>query len=244
MHIKGDFSRYDRESSILAARYFLKCLPQYNDDTDSLNAFAEEVYDLIRQKLYENIVRVLLMDKYPRFYEKGLDEQMRFLIAQGWEKRKNCDKKPFFDFTFATDASLVGIGAPTHVFLPGVAKALGTACIIPEHAEVANAVGAVIADISAEAKVEILPNYTAGGIAGYTVHDPKGNRVYDTLEEASRVAIEAAVRSATEEARRRGALGELSVNTQLHPRIVYAREGQPVDLGTSAVAAVTGRIGM
>ena len=62
---------------------------------------------------------------------------------------------------------MIGIGAPTHVFLPDVAKALGTNCIIPEHAEVANALGAVIADISAKAQVEIVPDYTAYG--GYAI---------------------------------------------------------------------------
>lgn len=242
MHIKGDFSLYDKEASMLAARYFLRCLSHYNDDTDSLYAFTDEVYDLVKQKLYENVVRILLTDKYPKLCEKGLDEQMRFLIAQSWKKRKESNDKPFFDFDFTTVASLIGIGAPTHVFLPDVAEALDTNCIIPEHAEVANAVGAVIADISAKAQVEISPNYTTGGIVGYTVHAPNGNQVYDTLEEASCAATEAAIQSATEEARRRGALGELSVDTQLSPKIAYAREGQAIDLGTSAIAVVTGRI--
>jgi N-methylhydantoinase A/oxoprolinase/acetone carboxylase beta subunit len=244
MHVKGDFTLFDKESSVLAARYFLKCLPDYNDNTDSLNAFTDKVYDLIKQKLYNNIVRVLLTDKYPKLREKGLNEQMCFLISQGWTQRKGCGNKSFFDFDFTTVASLIGIGAPTHVFLPDVAKALGTNCIIPEHAEVANAVGAVIADISAKARVEISPNYTPGGILGYTVHTPNGNQVYDTLEEASCTATEAAIQSATEEARRRGALGELSVDTQLSPKIAYAREGQAIDLGTSAIARVTGRIEM
>jgi hypothetical protein len=242
MHIKGDFSLYDKEASMLAARYFLKCLPHYNDDKDSLNAFTDEVYDLVKQKLYENIVRVLLTDKYPKQFEKGLDEQMSFLISQGCTRRKDYASKPFFDFDFTTIATLIGIGAPTHVFLPDVAKALGTNCIIPEHAEVANAVGAVIADISAKAQVEISPNYTVGGIAGYTVLTPNGNQVYDTLEEANSAAIETAIQSATEEARRRGALGELSLDTQLSPKIAYTREGQVIDLGTSAIAIATGRI--
>ena len=244
MHIKGDFSLYDKQASLLAARYFLRCLPRYNDDTDSLNAFADEVYDMVKQKLYENIVRVLLADRYPGMCENSLDKQIRFLVSQNWTQRKECGNKQFSDFNITTVASLIGIGAPTHVFLPDVAEALGTNCIIPEHAEVANAVGAVIADISAEAQVEISPNYTTGGIAGYTVHTPKGNQVYGTLEEASDKAIEAAIQSVTEEARRRGALGELSVRTQLVPKTAYANEGQAIDLGASAIAVATGRIEM
>ncbi len=242
MHIKGDFILYDTESSILAARYFLRCLSHYHDDADSLSAFADEVYNFVKQKLYENIVRILLTEKYPEQFEKGLDEQTRFLISQGWKLRKSDCTIPFFDFGFKTVASLVGIGAPTHVFLPDVAKALGTNCIIPEHAEVANAFGAIIADISTKAQVEIKPINTAGGIVGYTVYAPNGRQVYNTLEEASCAAKEAAIQSATEEARRRGALGELSVDIQLSARIVHAKKDVAVYSGTSAIAVATGRI--
>lgn len=244
MHIKGDFSLYDKESSELAARHFLKWLPHYNDDTDSLTAFLDKVYDLIKQKLYENIVRVLLTDKYPKLYERGVDEQMRSLVSQSWVQRRERGNKAFSNFDFTTAATFIGIGAPTHVFLPEVAEALGTTCIIPEHAEVANAIGAVIADVSTKVQVEISPNYTAGGIEGYIVHTPNGNQIYDKIEEAYCAATEAAVQSATEEARRRGALGELSVDTQLSPQIAYSKEGQTIDLGTSAIAVATGRIEM
>lgn len=242
MHIRGDFSLYDKEASMLAARYFLKCLPGYNDDMESLDTFSEEVYDLVKKKLYENIVRILLADKYPKMCENGLDKQMSSLISEGWKQQKEHGDRLFFDFGFTTAATLVGLGAPTHVFLPDVAKALGTGCTIPEHAEVANAVGAVLADISAKARIEIMPNYTVGGITGYTVYTSDGNTVYETKEEASCAATEAAIRSATGEARKRGALGELSIDTRIHSEIAHAREGQKIELGISVIAIATGRI--
>ena len=242
MHIKGDFTAYDQEAARLAARCFLKGLPQYPDHDDSLLPFADEVYDKIKQLLYENIVRILLANRYPKLFENGLDEQLRSMISQRWVQRMEDPAGSFFNLDLTTKAALIGIGAPTHVFLPDVAQALGTRCIIPEHAEVANAVGAILADITTKVQVEISPILTAGGIIGYTVHAPSGRQEYPTLEEASEAATRSAIQSAIEEARRRGALGELSVQTDLSPHVAHAKDGMAVDLGASAVAIATGRI--
>ncbi len=56
---------------------------------------------------------------------------------------------------FETKGVLIGVGAPTHIFLPRVAEALGSQCILPEHAEVANALGAVLADVRAKVEIEV-----------------------------------------------------------------------------------------
>ncbi len=242
MHIKGDYAAYDREASVLAARFFIRCLPQYRYTPDGLDAFADEVYDAVRQKLYENIVRVLLTDKYPHLGKQGLDEQLRFLIDRGWQERQTSGV-PFFGISMTTPAALVGIGAPTHLFLPEVAAALGTRCHIPQHAEVANAVGAVLADISASAHVEISPHYTSIGISGFAVLAPDGPQDFETLEEASDAAIQAAVQAAESEARRRGALGRLFVQTTLKPITASTGAGEEILLGATALAVATGRIG-
>ena len=241
MHIKGDFTAYDGEASVLAARYFLQCLPDYEDNGQSLTAFADEVYDCVRQKLYENIVRILLMDKYPHLGKKGLDSQLRFLITCSWQERKTSGT-PFFGIHMDTPAALVGIGAPTHLFLHGVATALGTRCVVPQHAEVANAVGAVIADVSANAHVEISLNYSSIGITGYTVLAPDGPLVFETLEEASAAARSEAVRAAETEARLRGALGALTIEADVTNNIAFTGGGEEILLGATAHAAVTGRI--
>lgn len=244
MHIRGDFSLHDREASVLAARYFLNALPQYEDTDEDLIRFSNAVYDKISQRLYENIVRILIINKYPQLLKKSGEEQLSYLISQSWLERHEKKEQQFFQFDFSTSASLIGIGAPTHIFLPEVAKALGASYIIPEHAEVANAVGAIIADISAKAVVEVFPNYTSGGPVGYTVLTLDGNRVIESLEEAIEEAKKTATSLAIEEAKRRGALGELSAQTRVNPQIAYAKGGSSVDLGTTVTAVVQGRISM
>jgi hypothetical protein len=61
--------------------------------------------------------------------------------------------------TFSCPDTLVDVGAPKHLFLPVVAQRLGTKVLIPDHAEVANALGAIVGKASAVAQIEI--NYRA-----------------------------------------------------------------------------------
>lgn len=244
MHIRGDFEVYDKEASELAVKYFMNCLSSFTKKHGSVESFCEEVYDLIKHKLYDNIVNVLLADKYPDIIKNGAGEQLSSLISQCYLDSRQSSDSAFFEMSFNTSAALVGIGAPTHVFLPDVAKALGADCIIPEHAAVANAVGAVSADISAKVLVQISPNITEDGAAGYTVYGADSKYVYAEIDKATEAALEEAVRQASEEARIRGALGELSIKTKVTPKISYAAEGVEIDLGTSVEAFATGRIEM
>ena len=83
---------------------------------------------------------------------------------------------------------LVAIGAPVAAYYPEIARRLGTTLSIPEHAAVCNAVGAVAGVVSQS--VEILVNQPSFNV--FRVHDPAGNRDYETsaaaLEHARRIA--------------------------------------------------------
>jgi len=239
MHIKGDFDRYDKAASILGAKYLLKVLPEYKQTKNDLLRLCDDVYDLVCRKLYENIVRIMLTNKFPKLFGKGINEQLTTLIRQSWNEAAD---NGFFGLDFRTEATLIGIGAPTHIFLPKVAEKLGTNYIVPAHAEVANALGAIIADISVQTRVTISPDYTPNGISGYTVRATDESKVFDTLEEAIAFAKKSAETSAVSDARRRGALGELKMETKVEPDTAYTNEGIAIDLGTSVTASATGRI--
>jgi N-methylhydantoinase A/oxoprolinase/acetone carboxylase beta subunit len=235
MHIKGDFSEYDVEASILAVKYMLSALGRPGT-RDEINSLADEVYSLVEGYLYENLLRILLTQQYPAQFKDGLDEQTLFLIRQSWAAR-DTDANALFRYSFETPAALVGIGAPTHIFLPAVAKALGTTCVLPEHAEVANALGALKADINVVTRVEISQRLAAGKMY-YIVHAPTGSRRYDELSDARTAALDAAAAAALSEARSRGAVGDISAQTRMSKRSMVSSWGTDVDLGLAAVAEV------
>jgi N-methylhydantoinase A/oxoprolinase/acetone carboxylase beta subunit len=240
MHLKGDFSEYDTEASELAAKYVL--LSQHRKATpEAIAALADEVYGLVEGRLYENLLRIILAQQFPERFRDGLDAQTQFLIREAWAKRDG-DENPLFRYSLGTNAALVGIGAPTHIFLPAVAKALGTRCLLPEHAEVANALGALKADINVTVRVEISQRLAAGKTY-YIVHAPTGSRRFDDLDEAQAAAQDASAQAAEQEARSRGAKGRLDVNTYMRKHNVTSQWGTDVELGLAAVSEVAMRLG-
>ena len=244
MHIRGDYACFDVQTARLAARCFLRALPEYDDDQESMNDLCDEVYNLVKRRLFENIARVFIETGYRDICPNGIDDQVRKIIARQWEKRGAAPGSSFFELRYDTTAVLIGAGAPTHIFLPDVADALGVRCIIPENSEVANAVGAAVADISAQATVSLHEGVTDDGDTYYTITAPGMREEYPTYEEAVNAAREAAGKMAAEEARRRGALGELTITVGEKARRSADKDGNAVDLGTKICAVATGRMGL
>ncbi len=242
MHIRRDYDAFDAEASRLAAHYFLRVLPDLEDDEEGMEALCGRVYELVERRLFENIARVFIESTYPDVYKDGLDSQTKALIARKWARRDEKEDEDFFSLRLDASAALVGIGAPIHLFLPEVAKALGVRCVIPEHSGVANAIGAVVADVNARSTVEIRSGFGADGRFSYTIHAADRMERYEDAEEALNAARAAARELAESEARRRGALGELSVSVRVDAHSGTDRYGATVDLGTTVIATASGRL--
>ncbi|NLT13511.1 MAG: hydantoinase/oxoprolinase family protein [Clostridiales bacterium] len=241
MHIRGDYTEYDREASVLAGRVLLRRLGR-EDTPEELIALADEVYSLAGEKMYVNLLRILLKQQYPESFADGLDAQTEFLIRQGWAMR-HTEESALIRYGLGTRAALVGIGAPTHVFLPAVAKALGAEYVLPENAEVANALGALKADINALVRIEISKALESSGHSYYIVHAPAGSSRFNDLDEAIETARAASEEAALKEARARGALGELAVSTTVEKHSTLSKWGTKVELGCATVSEVTVRVG-
>ena len=69
------------------------------------------------------------------------------------------------------DLPVVGLGASAPVYYPRIAAALGARAVIPEHADVANAVGAVVGRVEVRREITILPS-EAGGFRVPAQPDP------------------------------------------------------------------------
>ena len=242
MHIRGDYSVFDAEASTLAARYFLKVLAEFKDDEASMAKLCDRVYGFVKRRLFENIARVFVETAYPELCKGGVDDQIRGLIARRWEKRNEPENDGFFALKLDARAALVGIGAPIHLFLPDVARILGVQCVIPEHSAVANAIGAVVADISARVSVEIRSGFDQEGNFRYTVHERDMVESFEDYDQAIEGAKVAAKRLAVAEARGRGALGDLTVEAVVDHRLAEDRDGASIDLGTVVHAVASGRL--
>jgi len=238
MHLKGDFVRFNVEAARLGASFAASCL------STTPERLADMVYDGVKKKLYQNIVRVLLEERSPFYRRNDHDDRLETLISDSWEASRNGIQQHLLHFGFRTPAALVGIGAPIHIFLPDVARALSAPCIVPQQAGVANALGAILGNVTATCEVEIKPQYTVGGITGYIVFGKTRNTRVAGKQESIEIGIREAEAAAREEAVRRGAAGSVALTSRVVTSAAPASDGSDVLLGIKVIAAAIGRVAM
>jgi N-methylhydantoinase A/oxoprolinase/acetone carboxylase beta subunit len=120
---------------------------------------------------------------------------------------------------------IIAIGAPVSSYFPSVASQLGAELIIPEHAEVANAIGAITGSIIETVDVLIDPIYSPAGLVCYTVHTPIDKVDFPDLQSAVTYAEKTAQNLARERALRAGAGKQLDVRIQRVDETATPAEG-------------------
>jgi N-methylhydantoinase A/oxoprolinase/acetone carboxylase beta subunit len=238
MHIRGDYNQFRSEASVLGAEFVALNLGV------SVEELCDAVYDEVKRKLYVSVVKAMLENKNQHYLQEGIGEEVERFINESYEIAKSGLRHDFISVMFSTSFVLAGAGAPIHLFLPDVARMLGTKAVIPEHYEVANALGAVVGNVFVEKIVKISANYTVLGIADYTVFGDAETKTLKTLEEAEAFAIQDATEAARREAQKRGAQGELTTTYRLEQNIAEARGGVKVYLGTEVVGLAVGSVGL
>lgn len=238
MHLRGDFTRFDKAASTAAAAYVSARLRL------SADALCDQVYDRVKKTLYLHLAQTLLEARDPSF--KGeLEKGLHSLLEWSWDHRN--DPAGMLSFSPRTAWDIVGIGAPIHVFLPEVAQALGARCLIPENAPVANALGAIVANISASVTVQVQPALADDQTEYFRIYAPEKQWTEENYETACRLAAEEAEREAREEAARRGAAGEVVVSSRVERDTAAightAGSMMEIIVTTRVVATATGAAG-
>lgn len=204
MHLTGDFTGWDRNAAYYGAMVMAH---QINASLDEL---IKMVNENVKERLYYDIVRMLMEDEDERLLKGGISNQLNDLLVMSYRKKlkaiSNTEKNDdLMTCNFSTSATLVGIGAPIHIYLHDIASVLNTNCIIPENAGVANAIGAIMGNVMAEESVLIKPQYSVAGITGYIVYSPSGNKEFQKHADAVEWAKTKAHQMAEESALARGA---------------------------------------
>ena len=214
MHLQGDYTKYPTQAAELGAQFIASSVGM------TVRQLGAMVYDTVKKKLYDSIVQILLKENMPRFNKTGFSSEVRALLDRSWDMAQG-KKSEHLNFGFKTSSVLIGAGAPIHVFLPDVAQVLGATCLIPKHAEVANAIGAVSGNITASYTIQIQPHEE-----GYIVFGPSGNYTTQNLEKATAIAQNQAEQEARAEAIRRGASKNMVVETTINPLFVRTKSGK------------------
>jgi N-methylhydantoinase A/oxoprolinase/acetone carboxylase beta subunit len=134
---------------------------------------------------------------------------------------------------------LVAIGAPVEAYMPRASEQLNTELVIPDHAEVANAVGAVTGSVVQQVRVTIQP---LDEDKGFRLHLPDCVCDFSSLKESVQHAEETMPERVEKMARRAGA-DHIEVRMERFDNVAPVRGGwaERIYLSTELTFTAVGR---
>ena len=139
------------------------------------------------------------------------------------------------DFSLRLNRPVIGLGAPAPAYYPAVAARLGTRAVVPEHAGVANAVGAVAGGV----RVRAAGTVTRPGDGIYRVFVGERPRNFPDLDAATAHARRLLEARARRDALDAGA-GEVNVSFERHDKVAVV-EGRETLVESTVAAVASGR---
>ncbi|MBQ9032141.1 MAG: hypothetical protein IJ106_11920 [Parasporobacterium sp.] len=211
MVLKGDLTLYDPAAARAVVSY-----TAMNLDLDAAK-IPDLIYEMVIRKMYQSVGAYILQKQYPTrdhyfapenteplldaFYQQAVrdladDPEGDASTALVRERPVSSPEQaalPAAVMRLTTPLPLVGIGAPIHVFLPAVAKLLGTRAILSEYSHVANALGAAAGRKTAYVDVPIAADYDGFSLAGYSVMHNCRKHLFEEADDAIAFAKEIAL---------------------------------------------------
>ncbi|MDJ0607727.1 MAG: hydantoinase/oxoprolinase family protein [Kiloniellales bacterium] len=229
-HLLGLHAQWNAEAARLGAAIWLWRLGRSRlESFADPEAFARRVFDQVLVQSGRALVGAALAEAgEPGLDDAGLVE--RALMAPERKARGGVD------FAVKLGRPVVAVGAPAATYYGALADRLDTEIIVPPHAEVANAVGAVAAGVVQ--RVEAL--ITSPEEGRYRVHLSSGLRDFGQLEGATAYAVEEARRLAGAAAERAGA-ARSEVKIARKDVVAEAADGREVFFETRITATAFGR---
>ena len=230
----------ETEEASMAASLALSCMT-LSTGMDGAE-ILDEVYRQVKERLYCKIIRLLWRDSHRETEE--LPGDLDNLAKEVFAKEMEGDRMRFYRPGFATDAVLLGTGAPIGIFLPDVAKALHTDWKVSEFSSVSNALGAVIGDICAYETVHVRTDYIApeadAGSGNFIVYG-QFREAFEDMDSAVERAGEIARKKAEKQAVRCGAKSIRSLAVEVKILGGSTRYGQ-IDVGADVTACARGEV--
>ena len=220
-------SEWDRSAAETAARLFAR--QRGNDGrpvASGPEVLARRIVDTLTRRSAEVVLDAVFADDG---FEQA--EPSRSFVAQAALDRHSRLLRPRLELT----APLVGLGASASTYYPAVAEFLGASSAVPEHADVANAVGAVVGRVRISRSVTI----TCPGVGSFRAHlggDAQDFTSFEAARNAVTTALDTATRAAAAEA------GAAEVHVALATDIRDATvEGKSMLVEATITATATGR---
>ncbi len=238
-HVLGMSDHWDSQAARLGAKIWarqMRHLYGYGSwpDGDAV-APCQEVFHLVTSKISQTLIEAGL-NQHGKLADSQSQNLTRLLadivLGQGRSKEVN----PLFKLEFSQNYPLVAVGGPAADYFPDVAKKLKVSLNLPENAETANAIGAVLGAVVQIAHVTVAqPQF---GVF-YLFHKDQPIRFENlepAIEEATRIARQEATSMAV-------AAGATAVETRIRQDANHVRHDIDGELfvSTRITAIASGR---
>ena len=212
LHVTGDFTSFDAEAAMLGAKLIAR------QKTGIGQPIAETPEELASRTLSELHRRtgLALMDAALAHDGAGEMQATNNPLLANLYRDDTTSKDSLVKLSLELGTGLVALGASAATHYPHVARRMGVELTVPDHAEVAGAVGAAAGSV----RQRVMISVTQPSEGRYRVHLPGGPRDLGVMDEALASAREVAGQLAEERARKAGAASvsiEISEDIKLVP---------------------------
>ena len=224
LHATGQLLLWDAEAprrmcEMYAKLLGIECLP-----------FIQQGHDHFVRRLAMELLKTQLADAFDPDALEGSPAAMALIDRALGVTADACSVK------IALQTPVIGIGAPAHFFLPAAARLLQCEAIIPEHANVANAIGAITSLVRIHRRVVIAVDDRGR----YRIEGLSGTPTFDKIAAAQDFAI-AQLQQMVRELGRQAGTDQLRVEVCVHDRMVPIKDGQQLFLERTIDASLSGR---
>lgn len=224
LHVLGLLKQWDRRASVLGARLLAAGLEQ------SPETFAAAVREQTSYSIAFSVFRKSLAAQGCELSEGGEgDALLELALRRRQQPAEGSRLEP------ELDAAVIGVGAPAWAFMERAGELDGAPVLLPDHAEVAGAVGAVVGSFALDYAVQITPLPDGR----FRAHNPLGVADFDLLDQAVEATKTQLLPWMQERARKAGAADPQVECARYDDTVWFAGHKRSMYFGTQLLFSVS-----
>lgn len=223
LHINGSFKKWPCQS----ARRMVEMLARRSQKD------PEELLALLLDMFNKNLARELLKKQLAK--DVDVDDQKESPLSSHLMDCILSEQNDKYSITARFEDPIIGIGAPVHYFLPDAGQRLNAKVIIPENADVANALGAITSCITIKQRASIRPD----DLGHFIVEGIMGCKSFRNIDKAEAWAVEQ-LKNSVQQMGRTAGTSRKTVEMEIRDRIVNASNGTSLFLDRTLMATLSG----
>ncbi len=205
VHVLGINSHWNRRAAELSANIWMRQMRFLYGfgkwQADDIEFASRQVYDLVISAIRRLLIEVGLSESDFVAGNAKTEHMVELITKMVLQADKDKDRIPLFKLDFASAYPIVAVGAPAASYYRDVADSMHIGLHIPEHADVANAFGAVMGSVVQRAQMTVTqPQH--GIFCLFSNNEPKQ---FDSLQAARSYAEELVADEAQQKALTAGA---------------------------------------